>query len=410
MPAQKQKKKGKPNKTSTLHRRPIFVRPFYAAVMPSDRRSSSPSSSSRSPNYPSSSSTTTSHHSPPMSDEDEAVPSATSPARPPASPPPKPSDELLALSAPPSTARSHSFPMREDCWSEDATHTLIQAWGSHYLELNRGSLRQQHWQQVSEAVNSLHAHTKKLHRSDIQCKNRIDTLKKKFKVEKFKSLQSNGRYVSSWPFFDSLDSLIGDNFAKPKRLSPSPPMTRRSFVKKDVSPAPVPVKREFPSLPPPPSTVPVGPRSKRPAPVEFVEEPVLKRNSSAMTAAAAAAAAARVGIHDDDEEDSEMSSPERRTRAGARTGGIGKAKKMMVSGHVLEEGYRKLAEAIGSFAEIYERVEEAKHRQLVELEKQKMQFAKDLELQRMKLFMESQVQLEKLKRSRRNSQSGGYFR
>ena len=47
-----------------------------------------------------------------------------------------------------------------------------------------------------------------------------------------------------------------------------------------------------------------------------------------------------------------------------------------------EFGYRELAQAIERFREIYERVESAKQRQMVELEKQRMQFAKDLEFQR----------------------------
>ncbi|CAI9787238.1 unnamed protein product [Fraxinus pennsylvanica] len=58
---------------------------------------------------------------------------------------------------------------------------------------------------------------------------------------------------------------------------------------------------------------------------------------------------------------------------------------------------RKLAKAIERFGEIYERVESMKQRQMVELEKQRMQFAKDLEVQRMQLFMDTQVQLEKIK-------------
>nr|XP_027113873.1 trihelix transcription factor ASIL2-like [Coffea arabica] len=81
-------------------------------------------------------------------------------------------------------------------------------------------------------------------------------------------------------------------------------------------------------------------------------------------------------------------------------------KRRRAAGKVAAKGYRKLAETIGGFADIYERVEEAKQRQMVELEKQRMQFAKDLEIQRMKLFMESQVQFEKLKRSKCNSPSG----
>ena len=71
---------------------------------------------------------------------------------------------------------------REDCWSEDATSTLIEAWEQRYIELNRGNLRQKQWQE------------------DVQCKNQIDTSKKKYTIEKARVLDSNGSYKSPWPF------------------------------------------------------------------------------------------------------------------------------------------------------------------------------------------------------------------
>lgn len=43
---------------------------------------------------------------------------------------------------------------REDCWSEGATEMLIDAWGERFLELNRGNLRQKHWEEVAEIVSS----------------------------------------------------------------------------------------------------------------------------------------------------------------------------------------------------------------------------------------------------------------
>ena len=80
----------------------------------------------------------------------------------------------------PPPPRQSPFPGREDCWSEEATFTLIEAWGQRHLELNRGNLRQRHWQEVADAVNALHGHVSaKARRTDVQCKNRIDTLKKK---------------------------------------------------------------------------------------------------------------------------------------------------------------------------------------------------------------------------------------
>ncbi|CAN1229959.1 Trihelix transcription factor ENAP2 [Linum grandiflorum] len=103
------------------------------------------------------------------------------------------------------------MPIREDCWSEEATATLVDAWGNRYLELNRGNLRQKDWKDVADVVNSIHGLTKKTYRTDVQCKNRIDTIKKKYKVEK------GGSGASSWRFFDRMDSLIGSNFSDSKK-------------------------------------------------------------------------------------------------------------------------------------------------------------------------------------------------
>ncbi|XP_076919505.1 trihelix transcription factor ENAP2-like [Bidens hawaiensis] len=208
-------------------------------------------------------------------------------------------------------------PVRDDCWSEAATFTLIESWGDKILKLNTGSLRQQHWQEVADAVNARHGHVKKSRRSDVQCKNRIDTLKKKYKVEKgLVSQLGSDNYTSPWPFFSPLDSVIGSTF----------------------KPSPAPAKRKTPLLLPP-CSVPVGRRSKR----------------------------------------------RRRNLSGDRNNGKD------------DDVYGELAEAIWRFADVYARVEESKQRQMVELEKQRMQFTKDLELERMKLLMESQVQLRKLK-------------
>ncbi|KAK1301408.1 hypothetical protein QJS10_CPB12g01829 [Acorus calamus] len=97
---------------------------------------------------------------------------------------------------------------REDCWSEGATSVLIDAWGERYMELSRGNLKQQHWREVSDIVSSRDDYTKP-HKTDVQCKNRIDTLKKKYKVEKAKIASGGG--PSKWPFFLRIDRLIGSS-------------------------------------------------------------------------------------------------------------------------------------------------------------------------------------------------------
>ncbi|XP_051125813.1 trihelix transcription factor ENAP2-like [Andrographis paniculata] len=299
-------------------------------------------------------------------------------------------DDLTESSTPPAPP-SRQGPFREDCWTEDATSTLVDAWGRRYLELNRGNLRQKDWQEVADIVNSRHGHTKKTRRTDVQCKNRVDTLKKKYKVEKARILDSNGTLTSPWRFFSQMELLIGPSSLTKhqNKLTPS------SF--------PLPPSQFTPSLslPMPPMAVPLSYRKpansaiispvtlpmKRPTPMPSVDGPHFKKSYFPMAAA------------EDEQEEEEDDELER---------GVPKRSKTRVSeedGEVGEEGMRRLAKAIERFGEIFEKVEGMKYRQMVELEKQRMQFTKDLEVQRMQLFMDTQVQLEKMKHAKRSGSS-----
>ncbi|KAK2969506.1 hypothetical protein RJ640_017346 [Escallonia rubra] len=275
---------------------------------------------------------------------------------------------------------SRPLPFREDCWSEEATSTLIDAWGRRYLELNRGNLRQKDWQDVAEAVNARHGHSKKTYRTDVQCKNRIDTIKKKYKAEKARVSDSHGVFASSWPFYPRLDMLIGSTAAA-KKTTPfrSPPAS---------PPLALPLPYRKPAQPVA-QAQPLALPMKRPAsgsvgvPTPVVDDSYFRRNYSAV----AAAAAAEGGTESSEEEELEEEVEEEVEEGG----GV--------------EGVRRLARAIERFGEVYEKVEGEKQRQVVELEKQRMQFAKDLEVQRMQLFMDTQVQLEKMRQGKR-SRSG----
>ncbi|KAF3451153.1 hypothetical protein FNV43_RR07244 [Rhamnella rubrinervis] len=168
------------------------------------------------------------------------------------------------------------MPVREDCWSEEATSTLIDAWGRRYMELNRGNLRQKDWQEVADSVNALHGHTKKTHRTDVQCKNRIDTIKKKYK--------------------------------KPSpSLSPSPPVA---------VPLPLPY-RKTPSSAPPPRLRPSWCFRRSGLRRLLLGTKVFRRNYSAMAAAAAAAEAEEEDdLENEEEVEEEEVERERRTRVG----------------------------------------------------------------------------------------------
>ncbi|XP_034694100.1 trihelix transcription factor ASIL2-like, partial [Vitis riparia] len=222
---------------------------------------------------------------------------------------------------------------REDCWSEGATETLVEAWGDRYLELNRGNLRQKDWKEVADAVNSRQNGVKP-RKTYIQCKNRIDTLKKKYKLEKSKPAPS------SWPFYSRLDYLIG-------------------------------------------AVAAAAPGGKK-----FAAAVQRKLQSAGSTESSRGG-----GLDDGDDEDVVFD---------------GRVRKHRMDSMDLSDGAacRELARAILKFGEIYERIECAKQQQMMDLEKQKMEFTKDLEVQRMHMFMDAQLELEKMKHPKFASGSG----
>jgi hypothetical protein len=219
---------------------------------------------------------------------------------------------------------------RDDCWTESATETLIEAWGDRYLRLNRGNLRQKDWTEVAHAVNSRRTTTKPP-RTDVQCKNRIDTLKKKYKLEKSKPSPSK------WPFFQRLNHLIGPSVDKASKPKPNRNPNPNALVLYSSS----------------------SESSQR-------EEEVL-------------------------------------------FGGLRKNRMDSDSTSLPEEisPYKELARAVLRFGEIYERTENLKQQQMIELEKQRMEFTKELEFQRMNMFMEAQIKLEKMKCISKGSSSAG---
>ncbi|XP_044462474.1 trihelix transcription factor ASIL1-like [Mangifera indica] len=240
--------------------------------------------------------------------------------------------------------RAHASPGggREDCWSEGATETLIEAWGDRYVKLNRGNLRQKDWKEVADSVNARQDGVKQK-KTDIQCKNRIDTLKKKYKIEKAKPPPSK------WPFYYRLDSLIGTDAIK------KPTTTLTLKVK------------------PRPNAYTLG-RSKS-------TEKDLSSNGDN-----------EEEEYDDDDDDVMV---------------VKKVHRMEDVDLSDASACRELARAILKFGEIYEKIESEKQKQMMELEKERMKFIKDIECERMNMFMVSQSEIKKLKRQNRPATSSG---
>ncbi|GAB2299312.1 hypothetical protein Dimus_033385 [Dionaea muscipula] len=251
---------------------------------------------------------------------------------------------------------------REDCWSEGATAVLIEAWGDRHLRSNRRKLRHSDWKEVADAVNGSDNGAKQ-RKTDVQCKHRIDTLKKKYKVEKAKVFPP-----SNWRFFSRMDYLVGGDCSS-KRASPALAV---SF--------PLKPSRKF-RLNPNPNSVPDWSHSLNPKGNAYRSISLESSESS---------------LGGSQDEGDEVLSVGGEKKRGMEC--IGFSEEEMV--------FRELARAILKFGEIYEKVETSKQQQMMELERQRMEFTRELEIQKMNMLMEAQLELNKLKRHKNGTAAG----
>jgi hypothetical protein len=289
-----------------------------------------------------------------------------------------------------------NLPYREDCWSEGETAALVDAWGSRYLDLNRGSLRQPQWREVADAVNSRPGASARRRppRTDIQCKNRVDTLKKKYKAERARG------GPSPWAFYGQLDLLVGPTLTGSKK--PSPPRAALPVFRRRQTPP----RSPSPQSPPPlPMALPLH-NYRRGSDLPSAN---LIHKAAAAAAAAAAESDSEDGYNNNDYDDDDGSQQSPSRSVSSRSGGGGAAaapavgsKRKMSSG---SGGFGELARAIETFADMYERMEAAKQRHAEEMERQRIKFLKDLELKRMQAFVDMQLQLARAKHARKGDAS-----
>ncbi|OEL19321.1 Trihelix transcription factor ASIL2 [Dichanthelium oligosanthes] len=290
-----------------------------------------------------------------------------------------------------------NLPYREDCWSEGETAALVDAWGSRYVDLNRGSLRQPQWREVADAVNSRPGASARRRppRTDIQCKNRVDTLKKKYKAERARG------GPSPWAFYGQLDYLVGPTLTGAGGKKPSPPRAALPVFRRRKSPS----RSPSPQSPPPlPMALPL-PNYRRGSDLPAAN---LIHKAAAAAAAAAAESDSEDGYNnnDYDDDDGSQQSPSRsvssRSGGGAAAAPAVGSKRKMSSG---SGGFGELARAIETFAEMYERMEASKQRHAEEMERQRIKFLKDLELKRMQAFVDMQLQFARAKHARKGDAS-----
>ncbi|XP_028788949.1 trihelix transcription factor ASIL1 [Neltuma alba] len=216
-------------------------------------------------------------------------------------------------------------------WTEHETFVLLNAWGDRFIQRGKKSLRSEEWQEVAERVKEV----SKIERTDTQCRNRLDTLKKKYKKEKAKLAEMGGG-TSKWVYFSTMDKLL--------------------------------------SSPQPQAGLSCGLDSG-----DYVfSNPRVYLN--------------RANVCD------EMRDSPGNSESTGEEDSVGLQPKKRSSRRNNDEtsSFKLLADSIQKFSEIYEKIENNKRQQMVELEKMRMEFQKELEMQKRQIFEKVQNEIAKL--------------
>ncbi|XP_020581287.1 uncharacterized protein LOC110025257 [Phalaenopsis equestris] len=110
-----------------------------------------------------------------------------------------------------SVAPSSSSDYRKDReeWSDSAIGCLLDAFTEKYVLLNRGNLRGRDWEDVATTVSE-GCDKQKSGKTVEQCKNKVDNLKKRYKVE-CQRLCSGSIAVSHWLWFKKMELIVGSS-------------------------------------------------------------------------------------------------------------------------------------------------------------------------------------------------------
>ena len=93
-------------------------------------------------------------------------------------------------------------------WTDGAISSLLDAYTNRFEQLSRGNLRGRDWEDVAAAVTDGQGKGTG-GKSVEQCKNKIDNLKKRYKVECQRIAGSAS--ASHWPWYKQMEQIIGND-------------------------------------------------------------------------------------------------------------------------------------------------------------------------------------------------------
>ncbi|KAJ9546099.1 hypothetical protein OSB04_025806 [Centaurea solstitialis] len=100
-------------------------------------------------------------------------------------------------------------------WSDAAIAILLDSYTEKFMALNRSNLRGKDWLVVAELVAESGGGDKQSRKSVEQCKNKIDNLKKRYKLET-QRMEINGS-ASSWIWYKKMDVVFGSVTGTPAK-------------------------------------------------------------------------------------------------------------------------------------------------------------------------------------------------
>lgn len=223
---------------------------------------------------------------------------------------------------------------RPSIWSDQLSFLLLDLWGERFLQLGRRSLRSEDWVEVAEKVSS----NSRVEISEVDCRQQMDKLKRKYRKIR---MDDSGMANYGWKFYKKMEMLMG-------------------------------MELEENGLP-----LACGVDSGEYC---FADMKVYLDRSNAfdeMRDSPSESEEMEDGDEEDGEEDDDLP-PSR------KLGGDG------------GEGMRVLADSIERFGKLYEKIENDKREQMMELRKMRVEFERELELQKKEILEKASAEIAKL--------------
>ena len=218
-------------------------------------------------------------------------------------------------------------------WNESETFVLLEVWGDKFLQLGRNSLRSEEWHEVAEKVSE----ELKTERTVTQCRSVFDKLKRRYKKEKAR-MDEMGLGSCKWTFFKKMDMLMASSARQEYGLACG--VDSGEYV--------------------------------------FMNTRVYLNSSNGFDEMRDSPGESESDDDDDEEED---------------VGGGGGDEDEDEDD---EMSCRVLADSIQKFGKIYEKIENSKRQQMMELEKMRLDFNRELELQKKQILERAQAEIAKI--------------